>query len=68
MIGLAVLQCQQSYNLLIMSKYMYLTKYVVCVVAFSVEKPPRFRQNENAQKRPPRDDNRDLQRPETDFR
>jgi len=32
------------------------------------EKPPRFRQNENAQKRPPRDDNRELQRTEGDFR
>lgn len=32
------------------------------------EKPPRFRQNENALKRPPRDDSRDLQRTESDFR
>lgn len=32
------------------------------------EKPPRFRQNENVQKRPPRDDNQDLQRTEVDFR
>ena len=32
------------------------------------EKPPRFRQNESAQKQPPRDDNRELQRTEIDFR
>lgn len=32
------------------------------------EKPPRFRQNESAQKRPPRDDNQDMQRTESDFR
>lgn len=34
----------------------------------TAEKPPRFRQNENAQKRPPRDDNRDLQKSDSDFR
>jgi len=42
--------------------------FVECVHVFAVEKPPRFRQqNENAQKWSPRD-NPDLQRTEIDMR